>query len=123
MQRQSNSLGCSSLLLKEKRFSDADTVYDVLDMSGLHSVYLKIRTKRNAKMRTASSDGLSVLKGRLNGAIYNPFLQLTQILTELILTNVNSALPAESCVALWLRLVLETYLYSFIRAPNSTSTT
>ena len=100
MQRQSNPLGCSILLLKEKRFSDAETVYGVLDMSGLHSVYLKIRTKQNAKMRTTSSDGLSVLKGRLNGAIYNPFLQLTQIRTELILTNANYVLPAESCVAL-----------------------
>ena len=70
-------------------------------------------------MRTTSSDGLSVLKGRLNGVIYNPFLQLTLICTELILTNADYALPAENCVALWLRLVLETYLYSFIRAPNS----
>ena len=91
MQRQSNSLGYSSLHLKEKRLSDADTIYGILDMSGLHSESLKIRTKRNAKMRTTSSDGLSVLKGRLNGAIYSPFLQLTLIYTELILTNVNYA--------------------------------
>ena len=100
MQRQSNSWGSSSLFLKEKGFAHADTVLGILVMSGLHSVSLKIRTKRNAKMRTTSSDGLSVLKGPSDGAIFNPFSQLTLICTGLILTNVNYALPVENCVAL-----------------------
>ena len=100
MQRQSYPLGCSSLFWKEKGFSDADTVLGILDMSGLHSVSLKIRTKRNAKMRTTSSDGLSVLKDPSDGAIFNLFSQLTLTCTGLILTNVNYALPVENCVAL-----------------------
>ena len=100
MQRQCNFLGYSSLFLKEKNSSDADTVYGTLDMSGLHSVSLKIRTRRNVKMRTTSLDGLSVLKGPSNGATYNLSLQSTLFCTELTLTNVDYALPVENCVAL-----------------------
>ena len=64
-------------------------------MSGSHSVSLRIPIDPNAKMRTTSLDGSSVLKDPSNGAMSNPSLQLTLFRKRLTLTSVNCALPAE----------------------------
>ena len=69
-------------------------------MSESHSVSLIIPINLNARTRTTSLDGSSVLKDPSNGAMSNPSLQLTLFCKRLIMMSVNYALHAENCVDL-----------------------